>query len=393
MSDVKFEKVSADEVQSKRQEFMGENGALVKATPPLEIQTKGSSWNNDDRTAIFTMSAEAPDRMGDIVVQEGLNLDNFVKNPQALLFHNSRSWPIGTWKDVNKNLTGRPKRTEGTMKVLGEGIDPDADRAARHIAAGTMRSVSIGFRANWDAVEAIRDADGRYLGYRFNDTELLECSLVPIPAMQLALMKEVTPSVLSMEHRELIEMTLDTFARDPVTKQLMRRDELERIHKDASPARTIVIISSTVNKELIESVQAVEFIVPKGYERVEALPIRASEEKAGDPPAPQDGEEVPVKTDPEDGAVKKDATAGFVHIVREHARESKEPGLFARLLTKLLGSDENIWQEEPEQKENVTAPQAEVTEISQEDKNALEDRVKAILERGLPPAPNAGSAG
>lgn len=393
MSDLKYEKVSADEVQAKRQEFMGDNGSLVKATPMLEIQTKGSSWNNDERSAIFTMSAEAPDRMGDIVVQDGLSLDNFSKNPQALLFHNSRSWPIGSWKDVNKNLTGRPKRTEGKMVILAEGVDPDADRAARHIAAGTMRSVSIGFRANWDAVEAIRDADNRWLGYRFLETELLECSLVPIPAMQLALMKEVTPSVLSVEHRELIEMTLDTFARDPVTKQLMRRDELESLHKQASPARTIVIFGSTMSKELLESIQGAEFVVPKGFDFTSRESLIIEGEKAGDPPKPQDGEEVPQKTDPEDGAVKKDAAAGFVTIVREHARESKEPGLFARLLTKLLGPDENIRQEEPVQKENVTTDEPEVTEISQEDKTALEDRVKAILERGLPPAPNAGSAG
>ena len=233
-----FEKATADQVQELRSDVMGPNGSMVKAGPLMTADAesdvaKGNTYNKDARTADFIMSAEAQDRMGDIVVQEGLDTTHFMKNPQGLLFHNSRSWPIGSWTGVSKNLGGRPKRTEGTLKLLPDGVEELADRAARHIEHGTLRAVSICFNVNWDACDIIRDEEGYLVGFRFNESELLECSLVPIPAMQLALMKSA-PNVLAREHKEMLESILDTYALDPITKQLIRRDELEAKHRAAA---------------------------------------------------------------------------------------------------------------------------------------------------------------
>ncbi|WP_192246084.1 HK97 family phage prohead protease [Mesorhizobium silamurunense] len=209
----RFKKVSADEARATRANIVKDvggksvvfKGATFKAPP---------SWNAEKRNARFTMTSEAVDRYGDIVVQNGLDTTRFLENPQGLLFHNSRAWPAGMWSDVVKNLTGRPKRTEGTFNFLPEGTDEDADRAARHVAVGSLRTVSIGFNPDWDQIELILDDEEDWItGLKFNASELLECSLVPIPAQPDALAKGVDGDWKLA--REVIEEIIDGWAKSP----------------------------------------------------------------------------------------------------------------------------------------------------------------------------------
>ena len=84
---------SVDEFMSKRQATVG------KTTGGQEAVFKGfvapASYDPAKRAADFVMSSETVDRMGDIVRQEGLDLTRFLANPQGLLFHSSRTFPIG----------------------------------------------------------------------------------------------------------------------------------------------------------------------------------------------------------------------------------------------------------------------------------------------------------
>ncbi|WP_370193284.1 MULTISPECIES: HK97 family phage prohead protease [Aurantimonas] len=373
----KLVKVSEDEAHNLRKDSVGPNGGLVKGVPMTPEIAKAGSWKPETRTARFVMSAEVEDRMGDIVVQEGLDVTNFSANPQALLFHNSRSWPIGKWANVQKMLSGRPKRTEGDMILLAEGEDPDADRAARHIAAGTMKTVSIGFRPNWSDVEAIQDDAGHFLGLKFNKSELLECSLVPIPALPAAMMKDVAPGMLSKEALELIEMTLDTFAMDPRTGLVISRDALEAQHRQASGERTSVVI---------------EFKDQASVDRIAALLKSAStegrviedEEKGAAKPAKPTEEEQGVETpDPVDGEKQKAADAEqaasvaeferHLTIARDHARQSKEPGLWAKFLSALTAKDTPVVTREDPPLETPTDP--EPVNLTDEEKAALDERV------------------
>lgn len=218
-----------------------------------------ASWNAEKRTARFTMTSEAVDRYGDIVVQSGMDITRFMENPQGLVFHNSRSWPIGNWSDITKNLTGRPKRTEGTLNFLPEGVEPDADRAARHVAAGSIKTVSIGFSPDWDAVELILDDDEEWVtGLKFNKSELLECSLVPIPAQPDALVKDAGGDWGLA--KELIEEVLDTWAKTPEGILIPLADyereykyTVEKIHADTiTAAGTADVTTDTVVLEVDE---------------------------------------------------------------------------------------------------------------------------------------------
>lgn len=379
-----YTRVSADEAMNARKDATNDAGILFKAPGASPEITKASSWNKDDRSARFVMSAEVQDRMGDVVVQEGINIDDFMRNPIALAFHASRSWPIGTWKDIEKILGGRPKRTEGTMKLLSEGQEPDADRAARHIASGTMRAVSIGFSADWEQVEAIRDDNNRFVGYRFNSTALHECSLVTVPAMQLALMKDTGLPALAAEYREMVEEVLDTWAKDPRSGLVVRRETLEAQHRELNGNPTVITIGANWTKEQAQDFATkMEAIVREHPDHLEiaskdsgiidALPAGHSIQKNADGTITErDAAGVAVLAAEDKPDMPKDWT-GALGAVREAARESQEPGLFAKLLTrlKLMGEEPPIERSEPSAPETPPEP----APISAEEKAALEERI------------------
>ncbi|MCW5697362.1 MAG: HK97 family phage prohead protease [Bauldia sp.] len=148
-----------------------------------------ASWNQESRSARFVMSSQNPDRpWGDVVVTDGIDTTDFEKNPVALLFHASRNFPVGQWSDLQKMATSRPPRLEGTITLMPEGELEEADKAAALVRNGIMRACSIGFLPV--EMELIRDDDDNWTGgIKWVESELLECSLVPIPAQPRALVK------------------------------------------------------------------------------------------------------------------------------------------------------------------------------------------------------------
>jgi HK97 family phage major capsid protein/HK97 family phage prohead protease len=126
----------------------------------------------------FVMSDASVDRMGDIIELDGWELDNFRKNPIALFGHDSK-FPIGKWHDV--------KVTKDQLVGRLELMDPVSDRLREvhaAVAAGVLRAVSVGFRG----VEfSPLDEKEPWGGLRFTKSELVECSLVSVPANPNAL--------------------------------------------------------------------------------------------------------------------------------------------------------------------------------------------------------------
>lgn len=244
---LKFRKASADEVRAKRKQHVKD---LSAGTAMLKGFKAPPSWNDDTRSAKFIMSSESVDRYRDIVVQSGIDTTAFEKNPQGLLFHNSRSWPIGLWSDITKVLSGRPKRLEGVLNFLPEGTDEDADRAARHVKAGSMRTVSIGFIPDWEEVDFILDEDEDWTGgFRFNKCELIECSLVPVPAQPDALVKDVGGDFQLA--RDLIEDILDTYTKTP-EGLLVPLDSYRQTHAELSGNPTSVVVEKSTDADEVE---------------------------------------------------------------------------------------------------------------------------------------------
>ena len=131
----------------------------------------------------YVASSEAVDRYGDIIVAEGWQLNQFKKNPVALWQHNGAN-PIGTWKDVHV----QDGKLMATLEMVKPGISSIADMIRGMIEQRVLRAVSVGFQPDPRAIEPILDQKGnRTGGYRYMKSDLLEISVVSIPANPEAL--------------------------------------------------------------------------------------------------------------------------------------------------------------------------------------------------------------
>jgi HK97 family phage prohead protease len=125
----------------------------------------------------FILSDETPDRMDDVIMADGWELAAFKKNPIALFAHNS-SWPIGKWS----KLRVVDKQLRGELELAPKGTSERIDELRALIAADILRAVSVGFRP----METKPRKESDY-GVFYTKAELVECSLVSVPANPNAL--------------------------------------------------------------------------------------------------------------------------------------------------------------------------------------------------------------
>jgi HK97 family phage prohead protease len=127
----------------------------------------------------FVMSTDTSDRVGDVILQDGWDLRSFKKNPVALWGHNSQ-YPIGAWSNLRVEAMGKKQALIGRLTLAKAGTSRFIDELRSLIEQRILRAVSVGFRPT--ETEPVRDKDGYLQGFRFLKAELLECSLVSVPA-------------------------------------------------------------------------------------------------------------------------------------------------------------------------------------------------------------------
>lgn len=153
---------------------------------------------SDGGSLEFVLSDATVDRYGDIVDARGWDLRNFKRNPIALFGH-SASFPIGTWSNV---------RVEGgkllaRLNLAARGTSQRLDELIGLVEQGILRAVSVGFRpVEWEPI----DKDKPYGGQRYTKQELLETSLVSVPAnpaaVALAKSLNLSPETMSLAFGE-----------------------------------------------------------------------------------------------------------------------------------------------------------------------------------------------
>ncbi len=128
----------------------------------------------------FVASTDRADRYGDVINQSGWNLDAYRSNPIVLLNHNANALPIGR---------GEVKVEDGQLliDVIFDKDDELAQRVERKARNGFMNAVSVGFNPieQLSRAELPKDHPAyveRGGGNYFNKSELLEVSIVTIPA-------------------------------------------------------------------------------------------------------------------------------------------------------------------------------------------------------------------
>lgn len=129
-----------------------------------------------DRVRRFCISTSAVDRDNDTISAAGWNLDNYRKNGVVLWAHDYRSLPIG--KALQVGVEG------GKLVATAEFADHEfANTVLRLIDGGFLRATSVGFRPTKYAINEERR------GLDFVEQELLEFSIVPVPANPEALIE------------------------------------------------------------------------------------------------------------------------------------------------------------------------------------------------------------
>lgn len=337
--------VSIDEVMEKRKEFTNDDGILFKA------MSSPKSWDPETRSANFIMSAETEDRHRDVVVQAGINLEQFSKNPIAFFNHRSHETPIGQWDGI-KQVAGRPKRTEGRMVFCDEGVDEMADRVARHVETGTLRAASIGFRPL--KMSRIEDDEGNWTyGYKFDEIELYECSVVTVPAVREALVKGAG-DISEVMSPEVVEEFLEHLKSNPAVAQMVDKQLFESAYREATGNKSSV---ETLTMSLDATGFAAEF-----KDALEPTILRM-EKAAGIEPEVEDD---PVVEDP---VIKEMETAvsDLVEKVSpqiEEIEDEERKGGIASIIDGL----KSLFKSEPE------APKL----ASEEDKKALQQKIKEM---------------
>lgn len=140
----------------------------------ITMQPLRRGVSSDDKLE-FVMSDATIDRYGDIIDPNGWDWKNFESNPIALFNHNN-NFPMGKWS----NIRVADGALRGDLTMAPKGASERIDELRALIDADILRAVSVGF-IPLDS-RPRKDAHGYYIGEEYVKQELIETSLVSIPA-------------------------------------------------------------------------------------------------------------------------------------------------------------------------------------------------------------------
>jgi HK97 family phage prohead protease len=171
------------------------------------IKQQGEEKN---RILRFIGSDESQDRGGDRILNEGWELDNFVKNPVFLWAHDYFSLPIGKAQGV----TSEKGKLIFDIQFATADQYEFADTVYKLYKGGFLTAVSVGFiPKEWKFLEKEDDDPSQFFMPKiFLRQELLELSAVPVPANANALMQAVTLGAVSADEAQSISNYVLTLA-------------------------------------------------------------------------------------------------------------------------------------------------------------------------------------
>lgn len=156
------------------------------AVSTVPEERKARAQDAKPRSYEFVANEESRDRSGDIIKVAGWDLANFKRNPIALVDHYAATQCIvGSVTNMVKATEEKPPRLYETIVFPDEGVSEVADVNERLVAAGLLRTVSVGFlpiKVSWPESDEEREklGVGRY-GCLYEKQEQLELSIVAIP--------------------------------------------------------------------------------------------------------------------------------------------------------------------------------------------------------------------
>jgi HK97 family phage prohead protease len=170
------------------------------ASTPL-VAWEGKATGDVSRTFTFTISSATVDRMGDSVAVEGWKLANYKRNPVVLWGHDGSMLPVGR----ATNVWVQGGKLKATAELAPASVSQYAERVRSMIASGFLNATSVGFAPL--KLKLSNDKNRPY-GIDFIEQELLEFSIVSIPANPDALLDPGQLSAKSAQARRTRELDL-----------------------------------------------------------------------------------------------------------------------------------------------------------------------------------------
>lgn len=157
--------------------------------------------NSKSKSFRFVASTSASDRYNDVIDQEGWDLKGFNANPIVLFNHNSLDLPIGRGKVEVKN-------NQLMIEVEFDQSDEFAKKIEQKVKDGFINAVSVGFNPIEATPRSSLDKNHKYyskFGTLFSKAELLEVSIVTIPANSEATMAKSIQKGLKGFIRQVVQ--------------------------------------------------------------------------------------------------------------------------------------------------------------------------------------------
>lgn len=190
------------------------------------------TFNDEERSIVHVISVEVSDRYGDIVRADGMDKSAYEKNPVVLYGHSHKGFPVG--KSLWQKSTTLSNGSKGIIAKTQFADTPDGNMTYKLWKDGFLNAASIGFiPKTYDAMIE----DGMFKGYDIKEWELLEYSIVPVPANQ-----------------EALRLAIDGLGESMVVKAL--RDEMRKNAEEEGRKKALEQVTAK-QAELEEKIKAI----------------------------------------------------------------------------------------------------------------------------------------
>lgn len=195
------------------------------------------------RTLEFTISTQAKDRYQDTIAVNGWDLANFQRNPVVLWAHSHIRPPVARSPEVGVKSKRLRAVAEFTPAKMSEFNDMVFDMLLR----GFLNATSVGFGPmEWNVRED--DLAPWGVAYDFTKQELLEFSIVPVPANPECLISAKSGGVDLAPMLGWVEEALDTWAEQD-GGIFLPRSAIERTYDILNGERTVLALGVVDDEE------------------------------------------------------------------------------------------------------------------------------------------------
>ena len=221
------------------------------------FNNSAKSVDDDKRVLRYIGSTEAVDRDNEVIKASGWKLKDYKKNPVVLVNHQYHELPVAKTKKVW--VDRKEKALMFDIEFPEPEVSSEGDTLYKLYKNGYMNATSVGFRPNPEKMKfGEKKGDPRIT---FSEQELLEISLVSVPANPEALLtsksikKAIKDEVIDeLELNELekfiTELTKET--EDNVEKEEIKQEnKKEDLISENAHSNDVSDINTNKNKELV----------------------------------------------------------------------------------------------------------------------------------------------